>query len=346
MNTSNASQLTFAVIGLWASAAWAVNIETVPVGDPGNAADTFGHSGNPAGQGSVAYTYNIGKYEVTAGQYTAFLNAVAATDAYGLYNSSMWSDEAGCKIQRSGAPGHYTYSVAEDRANRPVNFVNWGDAARFSNWLHNGQPTGAQTLATTEDGAYHLNGVSTFWQLALINRKPDWRWAITSEDEWYKAAHYEGGSTNARYYDYPTSSDAAPGLDMADVSGNNANYFRYGNPYPIEPPYYTTVGGEFENSASPYGTFDQGGNVWEWNETVMYDLWDGNPCRGLRGGSLADSDVKMHASFRDYSSRLGITAVQERYYIGFRVVQVPDPATFSLLILGGIGLAARRRWDA
>ena len=24
--------------------------------------------------------------------------------------------------------------------------------------------------------------------------------------------------------------------------------------------------GEFENSESPYGTFDQGGNVWEWNE--------------------------------------------------------------------------------
>ena len=37
--------------------------------------------------GSVGYNYNIGKYEVTAGQYTEFLNAVARTDTYGLYNT-------------------------------------------------------------------------------------------------------------------------------------------------------------------------------------------------------------------------------------------------------------------
>ena len=37
--------------------------------------------------------------------------------------------------------------------------------------------------------------------------------------------------------------------------------------FTIGEPYCTTEVGEFENSASPYGTFDQGGNVWEWNET-------------------------------------------------------------------------------
>ena len=64
----------------------------------------------------------------------------------------------GCKIQRIGTAGSYTYSVAADRANRPVNWVSWGDAARFTNWLHNGQPIGAQGLGTTENGAYYLNG--------------------------------------------------------------------------------------------------------------------------------------------------------------------------------------------
>ena len=71
-----------AMVLLAAGAAQAAIIDTVPVGNPGNAADTTGY-------GSVAYTYNIGKYDVTAGQYTAFLNAVAATDTYGLYNTSM-----------------------------------------------------------------------------------------------------------------------------------------------------------------------------------------------------------------------------------------------------------------
>ena len=47
------------------------------------------------------YAYNIGTYEVTTGQYVAFLNAVAATDTYGLYNINMWSNDEGCKIKQS-----------------------------------------------------------------------------------------------------------------------------------------------------------------------------------------------------------------------------------------------------
>ena len=43
----------------------------------------------------------------------------------------------------------------------PVNVVSWGDVARFSNWMQNGQPTGAQDLTTTEDGSYYLNGAMT-----------------------------------------------------------------------------------------------------------------------------------------------------------------------------------------
>jgi len=175
-------------VGLVAGTAVAVDVETVTVGNPGNAGELSGSGAGGYGDdricGSVGYTYNIGKYEVTAGQYIEFLNAVAATDTHGLYNSSMWSDSFGCKIQRSGAPGTYTYSVAGDWANRPVNYVSWGDSARFANWLHNGQPTGAQNLSTTEDGAYYLNGATSDAALMAVNREADWKWAITSEDEW------------------------------------------------------------------------------------------------------------------------------------------------------------------
>jgi sulfatase modifying factor 1 len=126
-----------ALLGL-SVAAQAVTIATVPVGDPGNAADSHG-----AGYGSVAYNYSIGKYEVTAGQYTDFLNAKATvSDPYGLYNTSMWSNSYGCKIQRGGGgtvPNPYTYTVASDWANRPVNYVSYWDSLRFANWLGNGQ---------------------------------------------------------------------------------------------------------------------------------------------------------------------------------------------------------------
>ncbi|MCK4661128.1 MAG: hypothetical protein KAV82_16530, partial [Phycisphaerae bacterium] len=81
-----------------------VVMETVPVGNLGNAGELsgLGAGGNGPDRicGAVDYAYNIGKYEVTAGQYAEFLNAVAATDAYELYNSSMDSSSYGCQITR------------------------------------------------------------------------------------------------------------------------------------------------------------------------------------------------------------------------------------------------------
>src|SRR5262245_57161783 len=121
----------------------AINIETVPVGDIGNANDPAdGSSAIPGVQnfGTVNYAYSIGKYEVTVGQYTAFLNAVAATDSYGLYRTEMATDLNIASIAQSGVSGSYTYSVIGS-PNHPVTYVSWGDAARFANWLHNGQPT-------------------------------------------------------------------------------------------------------------------------------------------------------------------------------------------------------------
>ncbi|MCH8136585.1 MAG: hypothetical protein IIB77_11455, partial [Proteobacteria bacterium] len=86
-----------------------VVIETVTVGNPGNAPDARYET---PGYGSVDYVYNIGTFEVTVGQYAEFLNAVAATDKYGLYNTSMWSSAYGCKIIRIVSSGSFTYAVA------------------------------------------------------------------------------------------------------------------------------------------------------------------------------------------------------------------------------------------
>ena len=150
------------------------SLEFVRVGNAGNVYDTR-YAFNTAG--GVDYEYRIGKYEVTAGQYTEFLNAVAATDAYGLYNVNMdWDANPamrGCNIRRTGSPGSYLYSVAADWADRPVNYVSFWDAARFTNWLHNGQPTGPQGPGTTEDGAYHHVG-----DQALFGRNPGARFFI------------------------------------------------------------------------------------------------------------------------------------------------------------------------
>jgi hypothetical protein len=159
-----------------------VSIETVTVGNPGNTGENSGES-EPGGGGpdricgAVDYVYNIGTFEVTAGQYAQFLRAVAGTeDTYGLYNTGMWCYWFGCRIERTGSSPNYSYSVAPDWADRPVNYVSWGDAARFANWLHNGQPTGAQDLTTTEDGSYYLNGATSNAELLAVVREPDACW--------------------------------------------------------------------------------------------------------------------------------------------------------------------------
>jgi formylglycine-generating enzyme len=332
--------------GTWTGLA---SLEMVPVGDPGNVGELSGHGAGGYGPdricGAVGYSYNIGKYEVTAGQYTEFLNAKAKTDPYGLYNTYMGDPSGpigdlqepgndgpcGCNIQRSGSPGNYTYSILSDYANRPVNYVSYWDACRFVNWLGNGQGNG-----DTETGAYTLNGYNGS-DGRTIARNPGVQWVLPNEDEWYKASYYKGSGTNAGYWKYPTSSDTAPGRDLADAAGNNANYYTYGGvlPFPIDSGKYTTVVGEFQNSASPYGTFDQGGNVYEWNETGASngeDYW-----RGSRGSSFNDTTRDLSASFRDTSPPMN-----DYDAVGFRVASIPtpEPGSIALIVVGAISLLA------
>ena len=61
---------------------------------------------------------------MTVGQYVEFLNAVAKTDTYGLYNSNMASSYPvglpTISITRSGSSGDYSYSVAGSYSQAPT----------------------------------------------------------------------------------------------------------------------------------------------------------------------------------------------------------------------------------
>ena len=283
-------------------------METVHIGNAGNPADT---RYTTRGFGAVDYNYNIGTYEVTAGQYTEFLNAVAATDPYGLYNTDMWSCtyRQSCGIERNGSPGNYSYRVESDWANRPVINVSWGDSARFSNWMHNGQGSG-----DTESGSYNLNGAMTDAELMAVTREPDATWVVPSEDEWYKAAYHKNNGATNDCFDYPTSSDT--------INTSMANYYLSGGGI-------TEVG--TYPFPSPYGTFDQGGNVWEWNEAVV-DGFD----RGFRGEGFLFTDC-LHAADRGSSA-----PTIEYGNVGFRVARIPEPVTLALFAFSVLVVLRRR----
>ncbi len=278
----------FVVLMAWAVEAQAgIGMETVFVGNPGNAGmwagEQYGGPSSDAMIGDVDYSYRMGKYEVTAGQYTEFLNAVATTNLYGLYNPRMWLRAEGCKIQRHGAEGDYTYSVASDWANRPVNYVSWCDCARFANWMHNGKGNG-----DTETGSYTLNGAMIWSDIKKVTREPNATWVLPSEDEWQKSAYHKNDGVTGNFFNYPTSSDIAPSNQL-NGEGNNATFSVPG--YTVGDPYWRSEVGAHVNSDSPYGTFDQGGNVWEWNESVFFDTY-----RGFRGASFWSFECDMRAS--------------------------------------------------
>jgi formylglycine-generating enzyme required for sulfatase activity len=314
----------------FSASAKAVTIATVPVGDLGNPNDPA--TGNL--YGGVNYPYRIGKYEVTSAQYVAFLNAVAATDTYGLYDPSNMSGSNGPGIIRNGASGNYTYTLA-GAANHPVNYVTWADAARFANWLHNGQPTGLQNTNTTEDGAYTLNGTTSESALVTIARNVNAKWFIPSESEWYKAAYYQpatkGGDSDS-YWAYPMRTNGIPFSDqppgatpdntrVANFNKNDGVANGYDDGYAvtgstsfdIHSNYMNDVGA-YVSSASYYGTFDQGGNVGEWNDAIVLS---GLGYRGMRGQSFLSSSVGLAASYRE---NVGPRQVQIGY--GFRLATV------------------------
>jgi formylglycine-generating enzyme required for sulfatase activity len=313
-----------------------VTFDWATVGNPGNAADPE-NSGDIPGIGSVANEYRIAKHEVTNDQYAEFLNAVATTDTNGLYNASMGSNARG-GITLGGTCGN-TYCVKANMGNKPVLYVSFFDAMRFVNWLHNGQPTGAQDASTTEDSVYSISdGLSE-------TRASDAQFFIPTENEWYKAAYHEPGGDSDDYWLYSTASNSIPTVataideigptrgDIAFPGANVANY-NSGADWNGQDGNVTTVGSAGPLSESFHGTSDQGGNVSEMNETVI------GLFRGQRGASWVDDGDNLP------STTQGLLApTSEGQHHGFRVASpvpplVPTVSEWGSFVMVGLLLTA------
>jgi formylglycine-generating enzyme required for sulfatase activity len=360
MNRHTLRAATAALTLTAAAMAQPLSIQTVLVGNPGNAADPL-NSGSVPGIGSVGYEYHIGKYEVTNTQYVAFLNAVAATDPFGLYNPYMSnhpSDNAySGGITRSGSSGSYTYSVKAGYENKPVVWVSYWDAARFANWLGTGYTEGRATPggALLPGAAYDLN-FATNPSFSRGDRLSGAKVFLPSENEWYKAAYHQpsaAGGDSDNYWLYatgsntqPTSATPGPGVDRANyyyddsvANGINGGYaVTQSTSYNSAQNYLTDVGVYGSGSESHYGTADQNGNVWEWNDSVVLGF------RGVLGGSWIDNEFLLRSSIRYFAE-----PEFESYFGGFRVASlapIPEPGTYGAVagVLALAGALCRRRF--
>ena len=278
-------------------------MEFVTVGNPNNAADTTG-APNPAG--SVAYTYNLGKYEVSRDMITK----ANAAGSLGITMADM---------------GIY----GGNGANRPGTGISWYEAAKYVNWLNTSRPGGTAAYKFDSSGNFQLwSAGDAGYNANNMFRNSLAKYVIASSNEWYKGAY---GKADGSWSNFPNGSDSAP---TAVASGTAANTAVYGQSFFTGPADIFNAGG-----LSAYGTMGQGGNVWEWNETAFDGINStAGETRVLRGGSWNNDSSLLVASGRDG----GIPTTGDFNY-GFRVASVPEPSAVSLLAVGLGGLAMMRR---
>jgi hypothetical protein len=112
--------------------------------------------------------------------------------------------------------------------------------------------------------------------------------------------HFIQTNTEINYFDYATQSDTVPttvsansvGDGSAGAVGNFSNYNR-GADWNSQDGNVTTIG--TNGGSSFYKTFDQCGQVWEWNDSVV------GVARGVRGGSWLNTSDFIGASYSGFT---------------------------------------------
>jgi len=275
----------------------------------GNGANAFTMDfvtiGNP--EMSVPYTYNIGKYEVSRDM----INKANASAGLGISTYDLIPN---------GGTG----------PNRPASGITWYEAATFVNWLNTSSGSvaaykfdsnGNFQLWSSGDAGYNA---SNLFRNSLAN------YFLPSRYEWSKAAY---GSPSGEWYEFANGSNSAPVRVANGTTG--AVYGPQDTSADI-----TNAGG-----LSPYGTMAQNGNVWEWTETAYIGINDDpSEYREMRGGSW-DMGPSASDMARGYAAPVR-PEDQWNNSSGFRVAAsaaIPEPSSLSLLALGGIALALRKR---
>lgn len=264
-------------------------------------------SSNPSsGSGIVAYDYRIAKCEVTNDQWSRFKTSLGVPitgyplDAYD--RDALWTG-----------------------INMPANRISWYEAAQFINWLNTSTGHQAAYKFTGTQGT--ANYTLAVWSAAEaaggtnLYRHKDAFYYLPTEDEWFKAAYWNGTTLQT----WATTDNSQP------IAGADSNY---GQVQPVSGPWDVGSGAQELN-----GTFDMMGNIGEWMETPEDGDYQTDTSRLLRGGSFGSSSYALQ-SYGLYG--FAYPDNQSNTY-GFRVAaNTPEPGALVLFSLGGLALIRRK----
>jgi sulfatase modifying factor 1 len=267
---------------------------------------TISGSSNPtSGYGIVNKDYRMGTYEVTNDQWNKF------KAAYGT-------------VTGTPATAYDGYPNSPNN-NVPTTNVSWYEAAQFVNYLNTS--TG-HTAAYKFTGEIHTNSYTLdVWGTGDADgtnnyRHKDAKYFLPTENEWVKAAYWNGTSLQ-------TYANASP----SDLIS--------GSPDPAKWNYQPSVGNVLWNVGSGVkelnGTYDMMGNVWERMESpVFFDWVFQTEVSSLRGGAWNHPANYLALYYNGSPDEIVNPLYNGGYGVGFRVASIPEPVSLFLLSLGGL----------
>ncbi|MBN2295325.1 MAG: SUMF1/EgtB/PvdO family nonheme iron enzyme [Pirellulales bacterium] len=297
-------------------------LDFVPISGSSNPTEAQANDTNRGlyGLGIVEYDYRMGVYEITNSQWDKFtvsLGVPVMGDPSSAYDQSF-------------------YDFGTGTTDVPTNCVTWYEVAQFVNWLNTSTNHQAAYKFTGTQGqsdyTFATSDAADAWGGTNLYRHKDAYYFLPTEDEWFKAAYWNGSEIQ----DYATK--AGDTLHQGDgTSGTGWNYKDGDDGGPAGPAYGPWDVGS--GSEELNGTYDIMGNNWE----LMESPWDDpnyatDSIRGSRGGHWSLSSGLLAASAR-YNDLPWV----EGPSIGFRVASVPEPGTITLLLCGLASLLCWRR---
>jgi hypothetical protein len=248
---------------------------------------------NGKGNGST----ESGAYNISTGQITG---AWRSSDGKTTWQAKGNFDfQVGDEAQMSGL-----FGSGFDICSTITSIEKAGEYTYFTTKNVNPIAQGASSGPVSEFG-YGFNGKGAFTVVSATHSSNAKYW-IPTENEWYKAAYYNPTLNDGKggYYKWATQSDEKPGNTKGDLANqanirtdkgfSNSLFSPFSQkPDPYSGPNLLTAVGSFTKSGSYYGTFDQDGNITEYNEslydpTALFGQYNAanNGDRDIRGASF------------------------------------------------------------